>query len=406
VLAAIGLSAAAGFAQFAAPAALADVAAAFGETAPGETVAAQIGLSGTALGVGLATMRLASLTSLPLSAQADRLGRRRIITAATAVGLILTAASALSPSYWVFVAIFALGRPLLSVTNAVAGVIAAEETPTSQRALALALITAGYGAGAGVTSAARSIGGEALGFRGLFALTLVPILLLPLAARALREPDRFTLLQRARQASQNRPPVLGRLAGGLRGRMWLLGLGAFALALVTVPANSLLFVYGEGLLGLTPTATAALVVSAGVPGIVGLFAGRWAADRLGRRLTAGLSLAAAAAAVAVMYAGGVPALVVGYLTAILAAAIFAPPMGALAAEAFPTRVRGTVAGWLTVASVFGSVTGLLGFGALSDALGGFGGAAAILAVPAAAAAACFRPLPEPWGLELEETAPA
>ena len=65
----------------------------------------------------------------PSSGCADRLGRRRVILRRDdrRPGAHVVAAAA-SPGYWWFVVIFALGRPLLSATNALAEVMAAEET--------------------------------------------------------------------------------------------------------------------------------------------------------------------------------------------------------------------------------------------------------------------------------------
>ena len=119
----------------------------FGDITRGATIAEQAGLSGTKLGIGLAVIRLASLGGLPLAGLADRFGRRRMLLTTCAIGLALTAVSAVSPTYWWFVAIFALGRPLLSATSGVAQVAAAEQTASSQRAKAVALIAAGYGLG-------------------------------------------------------------------------------------------------------------------------------------------------------------------------------------------------------------------------------------------------------------------
>jgi predicted MFS family arabinose efflux permease len=52
------------------------------------------------------------LGSLPLAGLADWLGRRRVLLGCTAFRLAVSALAALSPSYWWFVALFALGRPL------------------------------------------------------------------------------------------------------------------------------------------------------------------------------------------------------------------------------------------------------------------------------------------------------
>jgi MFS family permease len=74
------LAAAAGFAQFGTTSTLADVARSFGSSSPaGSSVAAEVGLSFTILGVGLGIIRLAALGSLPLAVLADRVGRRRVI---------------------------------------------------------------------------------------------------------------------------------------------------------------------------------------------------------------------------------------------------------------------------------------------------------------------------------------
>ncbi|MDP8987750.1 MAG: hypothetical protein M3N11_05310, partial [Actinomycetota bacterium] len=129
---------ASGFGQFGAVAALGDVAAAFGEVNEGASVAEQAGLSGTVLGLGLAAIRLASLASLPLAGLADRLGRKAVVLGLAAAGLALTASASLSPGYWWFVAVFALSRPFLSATTAVAQVAAAEHTGAGDRARAMA----------------------------------------------------------------------------------------------------------------------------------------------------------------------------------------------------------------------------------------------------------------------------
>ena len=127
---------ASGFGQFGVVAALGDVARGFGQVNHGATLADQAGLSGTDLGIGLAIMRLASLGALPVTGLADRFGRRMLLLVTVGAGLAMTALAAASPSYWGFVAIFACGRPLLSATNGLAQVTAAEQTASADRAKA------------------------------------------------------------------------------------------------------------------------------------------------------------------------------------------------------------------------------------------------------------------------------
>ena len=396
------LALAAGFGQFGAVAALGDVAKTFGHLTGGASVTEQAGLSGTELGLGLTIIRLASLGALPVAGIADRFGRRPTLLASCAAGLALTVAAAASPGYWWFVAIFALGRPFLSATAAIAQVVAAELTATSERAKAIALIAAGYSAGAGLTAIVHSLADATVGFRGTFAMALAPIALLPLISRRLIESDRFAI---AAAAPEHSLPVLGAVAPAFRNRLVIVATLAFAVSIITGPANSFVFLFAQNVVRLSGVATATMVVGAGVLGLVGLLAGRWLADHWGRRPTAALAMVAIALCCVVTYSGSRITLVVGYLLGILTAAIFAPAAGALTNELFPTSVRASVAGWQVAAGVLGAVTGLLVFGAAVDITNHFAVAAAVTFVPPTCAALLFWRLPETKGREPEDLWP-
>lgn len=408
VLAAAAVAFAAGFGQFGVTAVLGDVAEAFGEVTGGGSIAAQVGLSATVLGVGLAVIRASSLLSLPLSGLADRLGRRRTIIWYAAIGLALTAASALSPSYWAFVAIIAAGRPLLSATNAIGGVIAAEETRAADRSKAVALVIASYALGAGIVALVRAPLGEDASFRVVMALAVVPLLALPVIRRMVAEPDRFTASRAAARddaGTGRAEPRLGAVPARWRGRLLLVAGLTLAANLVTGPVNTFLFVYGENVLGASRAQTASAVLAAGPVGLLGLLAGRWGADRWGRRVTAGVAQFGVAVAGVITYVGTLPTLLAGYLLTIGFGGAYGPAMGALSAELFPTRIRATAAGWQSFASVVGAVVGLVVFGVASDVAGSFTTAAVVVGTPVALAALAFSRLPETRGQELEESAP-
>ena len=391
------LSIAAGVAQFSVTAVIGDVAAAFGEVGAGggNDVASQIGLPATTLGIALALIRLASLLSLPAAALADRFGRRNLLLTLAAIGLTLTSVAALAPGFWWYVALVALARPALSTVNALAGVVAAEETTSKDRSAAIALITAAYGLGAGVVSVARGAWPGEPSFRLVTAFALVPLLLLPLLARKVREPR---IAQRAAHA-QGLP---GRVPRILVRPVLLLAVVTGGIAVATGPGFTYLFVYGENVLGASPLFISALVLGAGPAGLLGILLGRAGADRLGRRLTGALMMAAAGVSIAVAYSGGVRSLAVGYLMAIAFSSGFAPPAGALAAEIAPTSFRATVAGWMTMAGVLGAVLGLLSFGVLADLTGGFANASVAIGILVAVVAVAFAGLPETRGHELDE----
>jgi MFS family permease len=393
---------ASGFGQFGAVAALGDVAREFGRVTHGATIADQAGLSGTELGVGLAIIRLASLGSLPLIGLADRFGRRTMLIATLAIGLALTVASAAAFGYWSFVVIFALGRPLLSATNALTQVAAAEQTASRGRASAVALTAAGYGVGAGLIAVIHSLASSSLGFRGICALAALPLAALPMLAKRIQEPDRFTIAE----VAADRPlPVLGAVGPRFRRRLLVVAALAFAISVITGPATSFVFLYAQNVLHQPGYITAVMVVSAGLSGLIGLLAGRWLADRIGRRPTATFAMVVLSLLGVLTYEGSRVALIAGYILGVLAGSILAPAVGALLAELFPTSVRASVAGWWVAAGVLGAVTGLVIFGAVADVGNRFESAAALTFLPAALAAGFFWLVPETRGREPEDLWP-
>lgn len=397
-----------GFGQFGAVAALGDVARSFGQITGGGTVgtvADRAGVSGTVLGLGLAIIRLASLGGLPIAGLADRLGRRRVLLQSLGVGLALTALAAASPSYWWFVAIFALGRPMLSGADAVSQVIAAEQTDHDNRAIGVALIAAGYGVGAGIAAILSSIGLGGLGFRGLFALCLVPLAGLLLIRRWISEPDRFTAAAAEAAAGvdgQPPLPVIGAAGVRFRRRLVVIAVLAFALSVITGPANSFVFLYAQDLVHQPGYATAIMVVGAGASGLMGLLIGRWLADHVGRRPTCAIGMAGIAGFGVLAYSGSSVALVAGYVLGVLFGSILAPAAGAMVNELFPTSVRASVAGWWIAAGVVGAAVGLVVFGSIADVGSRFGVAAALTFLPAVAAIGLFWLVPETRGRELEQ----
>jgi MFS family permease len=395
------LALAAGFGQFGVVASLGSVARTFGHLSHGATFSDEVGLSGTVLGVGLAVTRLASLGGLPLAGLGDRFGRRPTLLATCALGLALTMAAAIAPGYWWFVVIFALGRPFLSATLGLAQVSAVELTSSAERARAVAMVAAGYAAGAGLIAVIHSLAGGTLGFRGIFALAVVPLLFLPLLARRVVEPSRYQHVT----AAEHRPPVLGPVGPAFRRRLVLVALLAFAVSVITGPANSLVFIYAQNHLHLSGIVTSAMVVVAGAVGLGGLLIGRWLADHWGRRPTVAVALVGCAVCGTVAYTGSEWALFGGYIFGVTAGGILAPAAGSLSSELFPTSVRASAAGWTIAAGVIGAVFGLVAFGAVAD-IGGVSNhtafAAAVVFLPMVLFAGLLLLLPETMGREPEE----
>jgi MFS family permease len=299
--------------------------------------------------------------------------------------------------------IFALGRPLLSAAYAVAQVGAAEETDSAQRAAAVGLVSAGYAVGAGATAVLYGLAGTTLGYRGILVLAVVPMALLPFAARWVREPDRFV---RATESVERRRPVIGAVARPFLKRLFIVVALAFSLAVISGPANSFVFLYAQNVKKFPGYAESAMVVGAGILGFGGLLAGVWLADHIGRRPTAMGAVLCIGLSGLLCYSGGSVLLVVGYLTGITAGGVIAPAAGAFVNELFPTSVRASVAGWNVAGAVLGAVTGLVVFGAVADVGNRFAPAALVTFLPAMAMSALVWLLPETRGREPESLWPS
>jgi MFS transporter, putative metabolite:H+ symporter len=200
-------------------------------------------------------------------------------------------------------------------------------------------------------------------------------------------------------------PVLGAVARPFRARLAVIMLLAFAVNMITGPANSFIFLFAQNFLHLSGVLTALMVVGAGVSGLAGLLAGRWLADRVGRRLTGAFAMVAMALLAVLAYSGPAPALVVGYILEVFAASVFGPAMGSMTTELFPTAVRASVVGWSLAVGVLGAVVGLIVFGVVARSGQPFALAGLLTFLPVVPLMGLFWLLPETRGREPEDLWP-
>lgn len=348
----------AGFAQFGAIDSLNDVAKHFGHLSSTGSLQSVVGLSGSMLGLGLAALRVASLLALPLASLADRWGRTRVLQRTVVLGLLATAAAALSPSYWFFVLCFAFARPLLSAASTVVQVITVELSSTERRITRLVIMAAGAGGGAGISAILHGLIRGPDSFRWLFSLALVPVLVIVPLLRIIPEPA-----QRSSDAPMAR---LGAVPRVLLGRLAIVATVAFAVGMITGPANGFTFVYGEGVLKMSPREVATVVTLSAVTGLAGLLLSHRLSKSVGRRWTVALGVVATALTSAFAYSGGRTAFIVGYMVGIGAGGLLSPALTAISTELFTHNVRATAAGWIVVFGVVGAVSGLVLFGWVGD----------------------------------------
>ena len=387
----------AGFAEFGATTSLNDVARHFGHLTQSNTIQSVVGLSGSALGLGLAAYRLSSLAALPLASLADRWGRVRVLRATLFGGLLITALASLSPSYWIFVLCFALARPMLSVANTLVQIITVEFASVQLRIQRVAIMAAGLGIGSGLSAVVHGIIRGPDSFRWLFAIALVPAgLVVPLVHRIpepVRKPGETTLAH------------LGVIPRAARSRLAIVCSLAFVIGVITGPAGGFTFVYAEGILKMRPSSVSEVVVLSGVAGLVGLVASRRFARTLGRRWTVAIGVVMTALASTLAYGGGKTPFILGYILGVGAGGLLSPAVTAISTEIFAHRFRATAAGWITVTGVLGAIGGLALFAWVGDAVhtsssSGLRVAALVTFLPLLPALLLLVRLPESRAMEL------
>jgi MFS family permease len=346
----------AGFAQFGAVASLNDVAKHFGHHSGGRSLQSQVGLSGSVLGLALAILRLSSLGALPLSSLADRWGRTRVLRRTLLVGLLATAAAALSPAYWFFVLCFAFARPLLSAASTLVQVVTVELSSTQRRIHYLAVMAAGAGIGAGLSAVLHGVIRGPDSFRWLFALALVPVAIVAPLSRRIPEPV-YT-------SAASPLAHLGRVPHEARGRLVIVAAIVFSAGMITGPANG----FGEGILKLSPHYVATIVALSAITGLIGLLLSRRLSRAIGRRWTVAIGVVATGVTSTYAYSGGRFNFTLGYMIGVAAAGLLAPAASAMSTEIFSHSFRATAAGWIVVAGVLGATVGLFLFGWVGDAV--------------------------------------
>jgi putative MFS transporter len=358
------------------------------------------------LGAVLSVIRLGYLLSLLMTPFADVFGRRRLLLYTVFGYTIFTGLIAIAPNARTFVAFEIIARAFAGAEAAIAMVIIVEEVDATYRGWAIGLLGAvsniGYGLAAAVFALINVI---PYGWRGLYAIALLPLLVIIPLRRSLPESARFE-----KEKLEGLKPMkiwepLAHLYNAYPGRLIMMLSIAF---LNSMGGNAAGFLFPKFLQEAhhwSPGNVSVLVIFGGALGILGSIVAGRLSDRYGRRVMGAAFLFLAPLLTIWMYTATgrsiVPAWILQTFFDIAAGMI----LGAYSAELFPTSYRSTAGSALAVAGTTGGALGLFFEGLLYNFTGSHARAVCYLTVFWIISPLIMLFLPETSGRELEEISP-
>ncbi len=381
------------------------------------------GASVEAVGSALGLSRLGMVAAFFFILCADTLGRRPVFLAGLASYCFFTLATAFAPDLLTFTLLQFFASAAMVVELALAYLILSEEIPPGVRGRVNGLFasTAVIGAAlpAGLLAPLEALG---FGWRGLFVLGALPMLLLPLYVRRIPETRLFIEQQRKREIETGAGLTRSLRAGSefvdlarslwrssARGRLLPVGLIWITINFWSGTALYFFFAYVRDDRGWTAADLALLPLGAIPIGLAGYALSGFAMDRFGRRRAAvGYLIAASLASLVCYQATSDPTIYMAYFALVGLGGVWTI-VTTWTAELFPTAHRATAMGLANnLIGRLGLVAGPITSGLLAGALGGYGHALSFLAIAPALAIPLVLRLPETRGASLQavEAVPA
>jgi len=371
----------------------------------------EFGAGPEALGRALSASSLGMPFAFFLMRLADRVGRRPVFLASVAGYALLTLATAFAPSLAAFTGLQIAARLLMVTELALAYLILSEVFAPESRGRANGLLGAFASLGASIPALLLApLESAGPGWRGLFALGALPLLLFPLYARGVRETPVFARSGVAPPRSLREELRALRALGARGQRARLAGLTALWVTVSFWSGTALYFfvyfVFQER--GWTAGDLQWLTLGTIPAGFAGYGLAGWIMDRVGRRAAAALYLAFGAAATVVCFQSGDRWVIAAGYWALIGLGGVWTVATTLTAELYPTERRAAALGLTNhLLGRIGLVLGPLATGSLAARLGSTGDAVTWLAL---ANVACvplvFALVPETRGTDLSAVADA
>ena len=369
-----------------------------------------LGIGEADVGAVMAAVRLGVVPALAVTLLADRLGRRRLLLVTILGFTLATFATAFSRNVHDFMVFQFLARLFIYAETMLAVVVLAEELQASDRGWGIGMLGAlgalGHGLAAIVFGFVEVL---PFGWRALYAVGILPMLLVAWLRRTLPETRRFERHREARHDRGSWRDWLRPLAHVIRmypGRIAVVCGALVPLEFTVMTAAAFMVKILQEVHGYTPGEVTLLYIGGGGLAILGNVAAGALSDRLGRRLVMSVLVGAAGIGFYGFYNLRGWLVPVAWIVQVFAITGVGVLFKALGSELFPTSYRSTASGIRAIAGTLGGVAGLALEGRLYE-LAGSHAAAITLMIPSLIIPplVIYAFLPETATRELEDIAP-
>lgn len=372
-------------------------------------------VSEATLGVVRIPIELGLAAAFFVARLADRVGRRPLLLWSVVGYTAFTALTAFSWDIWSFALFQFASRIFLGAEYAVAVTMIVEEFPTARRGRALGVLLTFSALGTIIVGLLLGLGLQdgPLEWRSFYLIGLVPLALLSVFRRRIKETRRFETARATGAVVGDRTPLLEPWRAAHRRNLVLVGLFHMLRSIPLFGSTAWWAFYAERERGFSSGEVAFYIICAYGLGCVGYYLCGRCMERYGRRATAfAYGVGAIAFAELLFQTTSRPLSFVGLLFAVFFGLGMAPVMSAYATELFPTEIRGQAAAWIrNLFEIAGYVFGPAVVGILGDhttgAVGNVGDTVSLLMLlqlPTLWLVAKY--LPETKGVDLEDVAPS
>ncbi|MHB8158782.1 MAG: MFS transporter [Desulfocucumaceae bacterium] len=354
-------------------------------------------------GLTLSTIAIGTLVAFFIVRLGDRIGRKPVFMWSVVLYSALSLLTAFTPNIQYFIGCQFLARIFLVTVWATGYIVIAEEFSVEMRGRALGLFQAAAAIGAIFPSLFMPLlASTGLGWRGLYVIGALPILVILFLGKNFHETERF---KSAKLANDSGPGFFAVFQPQYR--KYILIVSAIWVSIYLCYTSSMSFFsyrvvndlgWDEGKVGLT-TAVAYLV------GLTGYYVAGKMLDSIGRKPTAAIFFLCGSAGTicafqTTQYAWVLMSLIFGTFFV----GVFTVIGASFTNELFPTAIRANATAWgNNIIGRLGQVLAPALVGFLSLPLGGVGNAVSLLALaPIAGAALVLIFLPETRNRELQD----